>query len=73
MGHDFDITKDDIEKYNARKSLLKVPVSYMVSDELELPDLDLNFTPEKVKVNKKIVTEVVDIKKDKKNKSNKLL
>ena len=73
MGHDFDLTPEEIEKYNAKKSLLRVPISYMASEELEIPDIDSNFTPEKVKMNKKIITEVVDIKKNKKNKSNKLL
>lgn len=73
MGHDFDLTNDEIEKYNRKKFLLKVPVSYMASEDLELPQLEFNFTPEKVKLNKKIVTEVVDMKKEKKNKSNKLL
>jgi hypothetical protein len=73
MGHDFDLTKEELERYNRKKFLLKVPVSYMASEDLELPQLEFNFTPEEVKLNKKIVTEVVDIKKEKKNKSNKLL
>lgn len=73
MGHDFNITREDIERINKKKSLLKVPVSYMASEDLEFPDIETNFTPEEVKLNKKVVTEIVDIKKNKKNKSSKLL
>ncbi len=73
MGHDFNITKEDLERISKKKSLLRVPVSYMASEDLEIPDIETNFTPEEVKLNKKVVTEVVDIKKNKKNKSNKLV
>lgn len=73
MGHDFDLTPEELEKYNRKKILLKAPVSYMVDENLEFPDLEKNFTPKEVKLNKKVSTEVVDIKKNKKNKSNKLL
>lgn len=73
MGHDFNITKEDLERVEKKKSLLRVPVSYMASEDLEFPDTELSFTPDEIKLNKKTITEVVDIKKNKKNKSNKLL
>ena len=45
----------------------------MVDSDLEIPNLESNFTPNEVKVSKKLKTEVVDLKKKKtKNKSNKL-
>ncbi len=73
MGHDFNITKEDLERIDKKRSLLRVPVSYMASEDLEFPDTEFSFTPNEIKLNKKVVTEVVDIKKEKKNKSNKLL
>lgn len=73
MGHDFNITKEDLERIDKKKSLLRVPISYMAGEDLEFPDTEDSFTPHEIKLNKKIVTEVVDIKKNKKNKSNKLL
>lgn len=73
MGHDFNITKEDLERIDRKKSLLRVPISYMASEDLEFPDTESSFTPNEIKLNKKVVTEVVDIKKEKKNKSNKLL
>lgn len=73
MGHDFNITPEDIERYNDKKKLLKSPISYRVDDGLEIPDLENNFVPQEIKSNKKTVTEVVDIKKKKRNKSNSLL
>jgi hypothetical protein len=71
MGFNWDLTKEELEEIDRKKSLLKVPISYMVDDSLELPDLSQNFVPNKEKASKRIKTEVVDIKK-KKNKSNKL-
>jgi hypothetical protein len=44
----------------------------MVDSTLEVPDLENNFTPNEVKVSKRIKTDIVDIKSKKKNKSNKL-
>jgi len=73
MGHDFNITKEDLERIDKKKSLLRVPISYMASEDMEFPDTENSFTPKEVKLNKKTVTEIVDIKKNKKNKSNKLL
>lgn len=73
MGHDFNITKEDLERIDKKKSLLRVPISYMAGEDLEFPDTESSFTPNKIKMSKKIVTEVVDIKKEKKNKSNKLI
>jgi hypothetical protein len=73
MGFNWNLTKEEIEAIEHKKSLLKVPVSYMVDSDLEIPDLENNFTPNEVKVSKRLKTEVVDIKKNKtKNKSNKL-
>jgi hypothetical protein len=71
MGFNWNLTKEEIEAIEHKKSLLKVPVTYMVDSDLEIPDLENNFTPKEVKVSKRLKTEVVDIKK-KKNKSNKL-
>jgi hypothetical protein len=72
MGFNWNLTKEEIEAIEHKKSLLKVPVSYMVDSTLEVPDLENNFTPNEVKVSKRIKTNVVDIKSKKKNKSNKL-
>jgi hypothetical protein len=72
MGFNWNLTKEEIEAIEHKKSLLKVPVSYMVDSTLEVPDLENNFTPNEVKVSKRIKTDVVDIKSKKKNKSNKL-
>ncbi len=73
MGFDWDLTKEEIEEIARKKSLLKVPISYKVDSELEIPNLEDNFTPNEVKASKKLKTEIVDIKKKKtKNKSNKL-
>jgi hypothetical protein len=72
MGFNWNLTKEEIEAIEHKKSLLKVPVSYMVDSTLEVPDLENNFTPNEVKVSKRIKTDIVDIKSKKKNKSNKL-
>lgn len=73
MGFNWDLTKEEIEEIARKKSLLKVSISYMVDSDLEIPNLESNFTPNEVKVSKKLKTEVVDLKKKKtKNKSNKL-
>jgi hypothetical protein len=72
MGFNWNLTKEEIEAIEHKKSLLKVPVSYMVDSTLEIPDLENNFTPNEVKVSKRIKTDIVDIKSKKKNKSNKL-
>ena len=73
MGFNWDLTKEEIEEIARKKSLLKVHISYMVDSDLEIPNLESNFTPNEVKVSKKLKTEVVDLKKQKtKNKSNKL-
>ena len=73
MGFNWNLTKEEIEAIEHKKSLLKVPITYKVDSELEIPDLENNFTPNEVKVSKRLKTEIVDIKKNKsKNKSNKL-
>lgn len=73
MGFNWNLTKEEIEAIEHKKSLLKAPVSYRVDSELEIPNLENNFIPNEVKVSKKLKTEVVDLKKKKtKNKSNKL-
>jgi hypothetical protein len=72
MGFNWNLTKEEIEAIEHKKSLLKVPVSYMVDSTLEVPDLENNFTPNEVKVSKRLKTDIVDIKSKKKNKSNKL-
>ena len=72
MGFNWNLTKEEIKAIEHKKSLLKVPVSYMVDSTLEIPDLENNFTPNEIKVSKRIKTDIVDIKSKKKNKSNKL-
>jgi lipid II:glycine glycyltransferase (peptidoglycan interpeptide bridge formation enzyme) len=73
MGFNWNLTKEELEEIDRKRSLLKVPIAYKVDDSLEVPDLSDNFTPKKEKAIKKIKTEVVDIKIKKiKNKSNKL-
>jgi hypothetical protein len=72
MGFNWDLTKEEIEEIARKKSLLKAPISYMVDSDLEIPNLESNFTPNEVKVSKRIKTDIVDIKSKKKNKSNKL-
>ena len=73
MGFNWDLTKEELEEIDRKRSLLKVPIEYIVEDSLEVPDLSDNFTPKEEKAIKKIKTEVVDIKiKKTKNKSNKL-
>lgn len=73
MGFNWNLTKEEIEAIEYKKSLLKVPITYRVDSELEIPDLGNNFTPNEVKVSKRLKTEIVDMKKNKsKNKSNKL-
>jgi hypothetical protein len=73
MGFNWDLTKEEIEEIARKKSLLKAHISYMVDSDLEIPNLESNFTPNEVKISKKLKTEVVDLKKQKtKNKSNKL-
>jgi len=71
MGHDFSLTKEEIEALDKKKSLLKGHISYKVDDALEFPDLENNFKPEKIKRKEKVKPTVVDLKK-KKNKSNSL-
>jgi hypothetical protein len=73
MGFNWNLTKEELESIEKKKSLLKVPIAYKVDDALEMPDLSDNFTPKEEKANKKIKTEIIDIKiKKSKNKSNKL-
>jgi hypothetical protein len=75
MGYDFNLTADDWERFNKKKSLLKAPISYK-ADDLEFPDLESNFTPVEVKMKIEEKTEIVDLKKkarNGKNKSNELL
>ena len=75
MGYDFNLTADDWERFNKKKSLLKAPISYK-ADDLEFPDLESNFTPVEVKMKIEENTEIVDLKKkarNGKNKSNELL
>jgi hypothetical protein len=74
MGYDFNLTEEDWERSNKKKSLLKAPISYRAED-LEFPDLESNFTPVGVKMKVEEKIEVVDLKKKTrkgKNKSNKL-
>lgn len=73
MGFNWNLTKEELEEIDRKRSLLKVPIAYKVDDFLEVPDLSDNFTPKEEKAIKRIKTEVVDIKiKKTKNKSNKL-
>jgi len=73
MGFNWNLTKEELEEIDRKRSLLKVPIAYKVDDSLEVPDLSDNFTPKEEKSIKRIKTEVVDIKiKKTKNKSNKL-
>jgi hypothetical protein len=73
MGFNWNLTKEELEEIDRKRSLLKVPIAYKVDDSLEVPDLSDNFTPKEEKAIKRIKTEVVDIKiKKTKNKSNKL-
>jgi hypothetical protein len=73
MGFNWNLTKEEIEAIEYKKSLLKVPITYKVDTDLEVPDLENNFVPNPVKVSKRLKTETVDLKKKKtKNKSNKL-
>jgi hypothetical protein len=75
MGYDFNLTADDWERFNKKKSLLKAPISYK-ADDLEFPDLESNFTPVEVKMKIEEKTKIVDLKKktrNGKNKSNELL
>jgi hypothetical protein len=72
MGHDFSLTKEEIEAIDRKKSLLKAQISYKIDDALEFPDLENNFKPEKIKRKEKVKTVVVDLKKKPKNKSNQL-
>ena len=73
MGINWNLTKEELEEIDRKRSLLKVPIAYKVDDSLEVPDLSDNFTPKEEKAIKRIKTEVVDIKiKKTKNKSNKL-
>ena len=72
MGSDLNLTKEVIAENKRKNLLLKAPISYD-TESLEFPDFETNFTPKEVKMSKKINTEIVDIKKNKKNKSNKLL
>jgi hypothetical protein len=73
MGFNWNLTKEEIEAIEYKKSLLKVPITYKVDTDLEVPDLGNNFVPNPVKVSKRLKTETVDLKKKKtKNKSNKL-
>ena len=52
MGFNWDLTKEEIEEIARKKSLLKVSISYMVDSDLEIPNLESNFTPNEVKVSK---------------------
>lgn len=73
MGFNWNLTKEELESIEKKKSLLKVPIVYKVEDSLEIPDLSDNFTPNEEKAVKRTKTEIVDIKiKKSKNKSNKL-
>lgn len=75
MGYDFNLTEEDWDRANKKRSLLKAPISYKAED-LEFPDLEFNFTPMEVKMKEEDKTEIVDLKKKtkkEKNKSNKLL
>ena len=72
MGHDFNLTREDLDRIDRKKRKLKVSISYKVDESLEIPDLENNFTPKEVKNSKSIKTEIIDLNK-KKNKSNKLI
>jgi hypothetical protein len=72
MGHDFNLTREDLDRIERKKRKLKVSISYKVDESLEIPDLENNFTPKEVKNSKAIKTEIIDLNK-KKNKSNKLI
>jgi hypothetical protein len=72
MGHDFSLTKEEIEAIDRKKCLLKGQISYKIDDALEFPDLENNFKPEKIKRKEKVKPVVVDLKKKPKNKSNQL-
>jgi hypothetical protein len=72
MGHDFNLTREDLDRIDRKKRKLKVSISYKVDESLEIPDLENNFTPKEVKNSKAIKTEIIDLNK-KKNKSNKLI
>lgn len=70
MGFNWNLTKEEIEAIEYKKSLLKVPITYKVDSELESPDLENNFKAGKVKISRKLKVETIDLKI--KNKSNKL-
>lgn len=70
MGFNWNLTKEEIEAIEYKKSLLKVPITYKVDSELEAPDLENNFKAGKVKISRKLKVETIDLKI--KNKSNKL-
>jgi hypothetical protein len=72
MGHDFNLTREDLARIDKKKRKLKVSISYKVDESLEIPDLENNFTPKEVKNSKSVKTEIIDLNK-KKNKSNKLI
>lgn len=72
MGHDLDLTREDLDRIENAKSKLKAIMSYKIDDDFKIPDLENNFTPNKIKSNKSIKTEIVDLKK-KNSKSNKLI
>ena len=73
MGYDFSLTEEQREENRKKLSLFKAMVSYQADPLLEMPNLDdiFNTSPVKKKVKEKSVS--VDIKKNKGNKSNKLL
>lgn len=74
MGYDFSLTEEQREENRKRLSLLKVMMSYQADPSLEMPNLDnvFNTSPIKRKVKEKSIS--VDVKKKNKgNKSNKLL
>ena len=72
MGHDFSLTKEEVESLEHKKSLLKGQITYKVDDALEFPDLENNFKPNNVKRKEKVKTTIIDLKKKPKNKSNRL-
>jgi hypothetical protein len=74
MGYDFSLTEEQREENRKRLSLFKAMVSYQADPLLEMPNLDdiFNTSPVKKKVKEKSIS--VDMKKKNKgNKSNKLL
>ena len=72
MGHDFNLTLEDLKEINRKNKLLKASVSYR-AEGLEFPDLNNNFNPGDIKKKDKVKVEVVDLKKKKsKKKSNNL-